>query len=125
MRGGERRSCVRAPDPRFPGGDHELAVKTLDGVQVYEPTERWTTTDASELYDVPAWGKGYFSVGSNGHLWVQPSKEPNRAIDLKELVEKLVLRGINPPILIRFGEILKHRLGEIHEAFNNAIQDHG
>ncbi len=102
-----------------------MAVKSLEGVQVYEPAERWTVTDASELYDVPAWGKGYFSVGENGHLWVHPSKETHRAIDLKELLEKLVLRGINPPILIRFGEILKHRLGEIHGAFMSAIQEHG
>jgi arginine decarboxylase len=102
-----------------------LAVKTLDGTQVYEPADRWTVTDASELYDVPAWGKGYFSVGENGHLWVHPNKDSERAIDLKELVEKLVLRGINPPILIRFGEILKHRMGEIHSAFTAAIQEHG
>ena len=102
-----------------------MAVKVLDGAQVYEPTERWTVSDAAELYDVTAWGKGYFSVGANGHLWVHPSKDPARGIDLKELVDKLVLRGINPPILIRFGEILKHRLGEIHGAFQNAIQEHG
>ena len=60
-----------------------------------------------------------------GSLWVHPSKEPSRGIDLKELVDKLVLRGIHPPILLRFGEILKHRLGEIHGAFQNAIQEHG
>ena len=102
-----------------------MAVKVLDGAQVYEPAERWTVSDASELYDVNAWGKGYFSVGPNGHLWVHPSKEPARGIDLKELVDKLVLRGIHPPILLRFGEILKHRLGEIHGAFQNAIQEHG
>jgi len=102
-----------------------LAVKVLDNAQVFEPTERWTVKDASELYDVGAWGKGYFSVGPNGHLWVHPNKEQARGIDLKELVDKLVLRGIHPPILIRFGEILKHRLGEIHAAFQNAIQEHG
>jgi arginine decarboxylase len=102
-----------------------LAVKVLDGAQVYEPTERWTVSDAAELYDVNAWGKGYFSAGANGHLWVHPSKDPSRGIDLKELVDKLVLRGIHPPILVRFGEILKHRLGEIHGAFQNAIQEHG
>jgi arginine decarboxylase len=43
---------------------------------------------------------------------------------LKELVDTLILRGINPPILIRFGEILKHRLGEMHQAFQDAIRDH-
>ena len=46
-----------------------------------------------------------------------PAREPARGIDLKELVDKLVLRGIILPILIRFADILKHRLGEIHGAF--------
>ena len=102
-----------------------MAVKVVDSAQVLDPTERWTFNDASELYDVPAWGKGYFSVGENGHLWVHPTKEALRRVDLKELVDKLVLRGINPPILIRFGEILKHRLGEINGAFQAAIAEHG
>jgi arginine decarboxylase len=101
-----------------------LALKLTDGVQVHEPAERWTTTDASELYDVLSWGKGYFSVGDNGHVWVHPDKDPARAIDLKQLVDHLVLRGIAPPILLRFGEILKHRLGEMHEAFRSAITEH-
>jgi arginine decarboxylase len=91
----------------------------------WEPTERWTTADAGELYDVASWGKGSFSVGSNGHLWVHPSKDPARGIDLRELVEKLELRGISLPILIRFAEILKHRLGELHQAFQNSITEHG
>jgi arginine decarboxylase len=102
-----------------------LNVKLSEGTQVFEPTERWTTTDANELYDVASWGKGYFSVGENGHLFVHPTKERLRAIDLKELVDKLVLRGIAPPILLRFGEILKHRLGEIHGAFQSAMTEHG
>jgi arginine decarboxylase len=101
-----------------------LSVKVHEPIQVLEPADRWTVTDASELYDVQAWGKGYFSVGENGHLFVHPTKEKNRSIDLKELVEKLVLRGIQPPILLRFGGILQHRLGEIHQAFRNAIQEH-
>ncbi len=54
-----------------------------------------------------------------------PPKEPARSIDLRELVEKLELRGISLPILIRFGEILKHRLGELHQAFQNSIAEHG
>jgi arginine decarboxylase len=92
---------------------------------VREPADRWTTFDASELYDVASWGKGYFSVGANGNLWVHPSKDPARSIDLKELVDQLVLRGISMPILIRFGEVLRHRLSEIHQAFQAAIAEHG
>jgi arginine decarboxylase len=102
-----------------------LALKIADATPVLEPAERFTVTDAAELYDVAAWGKGYFSVGENGHLFVHPDKDPARKIDLKQLVDNLVLRGIAPPILIRFGEILKHRLGEIHQAFMEAIAEHG
>ena len=101
-----------------------MALKVTDSVLIHEPTERWTTTDAGELYDVTSWGKGYFAVGDNGHLWVRPDKDPARAIDLKQLVDQMVLRGIDPPILLRFGEILKHRLGEMNTVFANAITEH-
>jgi arginine decarboxylase len=99
-------------------------VKLVENAPVREPAERWRTADASELYDVAAWGKGYFSVGENGHVLVHPTKDPARVIDLMELVEKLELRGISLPILIRFADILKHRLGEMHEAFQHAIAEH-
>src|SRR6202047_56114 len=89
-----------------------------------EPTERWTPQVASDLYDVASWGKGYFSVGDNGHVRVHPEKDPALSIDLKNLVDSLLLRGINLPILIRFADILKHRLGELHSAFATAIAEH-
>src|SRR5690349_15014419 len=91
---------------------------------VMEPTERWTPQVASDLYDVASWGKGYFSVGDNGHVRVHPEKGSSVSIDLKELIDTLVLRGINLPILIRFADILKHRLGELHSAFATAIGEH-
>jgi arginine decarboxylase len=100
-------------------------VRVNETAPVREPADRWSTAEAAELYDVASWGKGYFSVGKNGHLWVHPEKDPARGIDLKELVDGLQLRGISLPILIRFGEILKHRLGELHQAFQNAIAEHG
>ena len=99
-------------------------VKPNEAAPVREPADRWSIAEAAELYDVASWGKGYFSVGANGHVWVHPDKDPSRAIDLKELVDNLQLRGISLPILIRFGEILKHRLGEIYQAFQNAITEH-
>jgi len=102
-----------------------LNPRLSESVLVREPSERWTVSDALELYDVARWGKGYFSVGAAGHLLVHPTKDPNRAIDLKELVDTLVLRGISLPILIRFGEILRHRLQEIYQAFEKTIAEHG
>jgi arginine decarboxylase len=81
----------------------------------------WTVTDASELYEIDRWGKGYFSIGSNGQVQVHATKETDRAIDLKQLVDHLQLRGIGLPILIRFRDILRQRLAEIHGAFQQAI----
>ena len=84
----------------------------------------WTVTDASELYDVERWGKGYFSIGPDGHVHVHGTKEPGRSIDLKQLVDHLQLRGIGLPILIRFRDILRSRLADIHGAFQSAIAQH-
>jgi arginine decarboxylase len=101
-----------------------MTTKVATG-PVREPADRWTTTDAAEAYDVASWGKGYFSVGENGSLFVHPTKEPERRIDLKQLVDTLQWRGISLPILVRFAGILKHRLGEIHQAFDTSIREHG
>src|ERR1700726_4166809 len=99
-------------------------VRSNEAAPVREPADRWSIAEASELYDVASWGKGYFSVEPNGHVWVRPDKDPARGIDLKELVDNLQLRGISLPILIRFGEILQNRLAEMHQAFQNAIAEH-
>ena len=80
--------------------------------------------DASELYEVARWGNGYFSVNATGHVQVHPTKDPAKAIDLKELIDRLQLRGISLPVLVRFTDILKHRLGDIHAAFQAAITQH-
>ncbi|MGE3705825.1 MAG: biosynthetic arginine decarboxylase [Vicinamibacterales bacterium] len=84
----------------------------------------WTHVDAAELYEIDRWGQGYFSIGENGHVRIHPTKEPSRSIDLKQLVDHLQLRGIHLPTLVRFSDILKHRLHDIHEAFQSAITQH-
>jgi arginine decarboxylase len=93
-------------------------------IELEQETRRWTTSDAADLYEVQGWGKGYFSVNDAGHVCVHPSKDPRRAIDLKQLVDRLEDRGIQTPVLIRFGDILQHRLSEIHAAFQEAIREH-
>src|SRR5262245_20975558 len=42
----------------------------------------WSVEDSSELYQVNAWGKGYFCVNPAGHLVVRPDMNPQREIDL-------------------------------------------
>ena len=64
-------------------------------LELEQETRRWTVSDAAELYEVAAWGKGYFSVNQQGHVCVHPNKDPQRAIDLKQLVDRLEVRGIH------------------------------
>jgi arginine decarboxylase len=92
--------------------------------RTWRPGDPWTVTDASELYEIDRWGKSYFSIGPNGHVRVHATKDPERWIDLKQLVDHLQLRGIGLPILIRFKDILRQRLTDIHAAFAGAIAQH-
>jgi len=87
----------------------------------WQTGEVFTAADASELYEVERWGKGYFSVSSSGHVLVHPTKDREKSIDLKQLTDHLILRGIQLPVLVRFKDILKHRVGDIHNAFKAAI----
>ena len=84
----------------------------------------WTVQYAAELYEVNRWGQQYFSVAPNGHIRVHATKDPERSIDLKQLIDHLQLRGIGLPILVRFKDILKHRLADIANAFQSAISQH-
>jgi arginine decarboxylase len=92
--------------------------------RTWQAGEIFTVSDATELYEVDRWGKGYFSISKDGHVLVHPTKDPSRSIDLKQLTDHLMLRGIGLPVLIRFTDILRHRIGDIHNAFQTAINQH-
>ena len=79
--------------------------------------EKWKVHDAVETYGVPQLGQGATSGSTRGMLPFIPTRIPSKSIDLKELVDQLQERGIQLPILLRFTDILRHRVGEIHEAF--------
>jgi arginine decarboxylase len=89
-----------------------------------ELMEKWKVADALDTYGVRHWGKGYFSINKAGHVTIHPNKQAEQAIDLKELVDSLQARGIQLPILLRFTDILRHRVGEIADAFKNAIREY-
>ena len=85
--------------------------------------DRWKLSDAFETYRVNEWGKGYFGINNLGNVTVMPTKDPEATIDLKELIDQLQARGIQLPILVRFTDILRHRVSEIHAAFQKSIEE--
>ncbi len=87
------------------------------------PGSGWTVEDALDLYQVPAWSKGYFSINAAGHVVVRPDTTPEREIDLHEVVEGLAARDLGAPVVVRFSDILAHRLRHLAEAFAQAIAE--
>jgi arginine decarboxylase len=101
-----------------------VSSSTTRNQRTWQVGDAFTVSDATELYEVDRWGKGYFSISPSGHVLVHPTKDPARSIDLKELTDHLQLRGIGLPVLIRFRDILRHRVSDIHSAFRSAIAQH-
>lgn len=99
--------------------------KTLDRTAAsdMEAARPWKIADSIETYGVKHWGKGYFGINKQGHVTVHPNKRPDEAIDLKLLIDELKEQDYNVPILIRFADILRHRVAEIAGAFKQAITD--
>ena len=85
---------------------------------------RWSVEDSLDLYNISQWGNRYFSVDGKGHLIVQPNGPAEDSLDLKSLVDEVRRRGISPPLLVRFSEILRARVVELNEAFRKAISEY-
>jgi arginine decarboxylase len=83
----------------------------------------WSVEDSLDLYQVPAWSKGYFSINAAGHVVVRPDAVPGREIDLHEVVQGLSERDLRTPVVVRFSDILAHRLRHLHDAFAQAIAE--
>lgn len=85
----------------------------------------WTVRDSMELYNVSAWGAGFFTINAKGHVEVRPQGDGGAAVDLLELVEDLQRRGLRTPMLIRFSDILAARVRGLCAAFERAMHEYG
>lgn len=83
----------------------------------------WKADDAAELYHLDRWGLGYFQIDEEGHVIACPNAHASRSIRVSEVVKKYASQGIDSPLLIRFPGIIQHRIGEINQAFTEAIQE--
>jgi arginine decarboxylase len=87
---------------------------------------RWTAAKAVDLYNLPYWGEGYFSVSDNGHVVVRPYREHSEvAIDLYALAKRLPAEGLQLPVLLRFVDILHDRVDALTGAFASVIEELG
>ncbi|MGQ9661230.1 MAG: biosynthetic arginine decarboxylase [Kiritimatiellia bacterium] len=92
-----------------------------------KPLETWTVEDARELYGIRNWSGGYFDINEKGEVCViLPTSNGRRSqFSLLEIVKGLKARGINLPVLLRFGDILDSRIQLLNESFAKAIHEAG
>ncbi|GBG88752.1 hypothetical protein CBR_g48280 [Chara braunii] len=95
-----------------------------EGAKVEKP---WTAQEGAALYRVDGWGSPYFVVNSAGHVAVRPwgSEDGSDELDLYELLEALGKRNVALPMIIRFPDIVRHRMKQLQECFNSAIAGFG
>ena len=62
---------------------------------------RWRVDDSAELYNINGWGMKYFSINEHGHVAVTP-REGHASVDLKEIMDQLLVKDITAPVLLRF-----------------------
>ncbi|MEM9825543.1 MAG: biosynthetic arginine decarboxylase [Planctomycetota bacterium] len=91
--------------------------------QLKESKTIWSIDDSMKEYAIDLWGDGYFSISEQGTVTVCSDRSEPRPIDLKEVVDGLVDRGIELPVLLRFNGILRDRLRFLNECFKTAISD--
>ncbi len=85
----------------------------------------WDVEAAISTYNVDGWGTGYFTVNAAGNAEVRPLKEKGGAIDILDVVNEARNRGLGFPLVIRFQDLLRHRVESINCAFQKAIEEFG
>lgn len=98
---------------------------SVEQSELETPVDGWSLEKSEEMYQIRGWGEPYFRINDKGHIEVRPDPTQDRSIDLYELTQQLQIRGLDLPLLIRFPDILKHRIRLLNECFQRAIDEYG
>jgi arginine decarboxylase len=94
----------------------------LGGLAYMTKTD-WDLEAANATYNVEGWGSGYFSINASGNVVSRPLKEDGGAIDILEVVHEARARGLSFPLVIRFQDLLRHRVECVNRAFETAMRE--
>src|SRR5262245_60962023 len=81
----------------------------------------WDIQAARNLYNIRSWGAKYFDINEAGHVIATPQQEAGASVELTDVIEEAKARGLKFPLLIRFQDILRHRVESLNQAFANSI----
>jgi arginine decarboxylase len=100
-------------------------VRLRLGAARYEEMKEWDIESAIATYNVDGWGGGYFTVNTEGNVVAKPLQENGGSITLLEVVKEARTRGLSFPLVIRFQDLLRHRVESVNIAFQDAIKEFG
>ena len=83
----------------------------------------WDIQAARNLYNINRWGAKYFDINEAGHVVATPLPETGASVVINDVIEEAKARGLRFPLLIRFQDILRHRVDSINQAFRNSIAE--
>src|SRR5689334_2592952 len=75
-----------------------------------DPSEPWDIQQARDLYNIQRWGAKYFDINEAGRVVAKPLQDAGAAVDITDVIEEAKARGLKFPVLIRFQDILRHRV---------------
>ncbi len=104
------------------GGTRPKQLQVMD-----VPSEEWTTELSAELYGINGWGQPFFNINAEGNVEVDPAgwtDAQTPSIDMFHLVEDCIKRGHEPPLIIRFSDMLHDRVKLLNEAFRRSLQEY-
>ena len=81
----------------------------------------WRAEDSERLYSVNRWGQGYFGVDDQGEMVVCRPFEDGANWRISDLLKSLSLEGIEPPVILRFPELIGQRIAALATSFAEAI----
>src|SRR6266481_2294150 len=88
-----------------------------------DANEPWDVQRAREMYNIHRWGAKYFDINEGGRVIAKPLRDAGATVDLTDIIEEAKARGLKFPVLIRFQDILRHRVESINMAFRNSITE--
>ena len=80
----------------------------------------WKNKFSADLYGVERWGNDYFGMSADGKVTV---KTLNTEVALLDIVEGMVERDLQMPILLRIENILDAQIQRLNLTFRRAIKD--
>jgi arginine decarboxylase len=86
-------------------------------------SETWDIQSAISLYNIDRWGTGYFTINQRGNIQILPTQSEATPIDIMEVIAGAQERGLTFPMVLRFQDLLRHRVETVNKAFMSAIAE--